>query len=262
MSVHHVNFIVNSEKNIYSGTNPIKLPLNNVGNDCRVVRIVVKSATIPNVFYNIRNNVNNKVYVDTGSNLYLFTIPEGQYTLSQLLTFLNNSTAFTSSGTTLTFDPSVNKIITNVTGAYFQYIPEAPTLLPSNTPIFGFYKLLGLVPGTTYNFTTGANMHPNINDLSGVKNIYVNCSFTKLNAFDSRGYKDLGAIIPMDVPFGSVKFYVNQEQTLDSINRDPTYSQNLTDPEITLTDVDGNVLNTNGIQWEMCFKVYHAVSED
>lgn len=266
--VHHVKFLISSKNNIFSGTNPVKLPLNNVGNDCRIVRIVIKSASIPNVFYNVRDGINNKLYIsymfDGPPSYYLITIPEGQYTLTQLIDFLNAQPAFTIVNVSLSFNPLINKIITNNPGgtASFEYLATYPTNPSINKMISGCYELLGLLPGVNYSFPTGANTHPNICDLSGIKNIYVNCSFSKLNAIETKGYRDLGGIVPLDVPFGAVKTYLNQEQALDVIQRDPAYSQNLTDPEITLTDIEGNVLNTHGVHWEMCFKIYHAEGED
>jgi hypothetical protein len=262
--VHHVKFLISSKNNIFSGTNPVKLPLNNIGNDCRIVRIVIKSASIPNVFYNVRDNINNKLFVGDGvENVYLITIPEGQYTLTQLLDYLNAQPAFLNTGANLTFNAQLNKIITNNPTIFnFEYFGIFGPNSPNNKIISGCYELLGLTSGVNYSFPTGANLHPNICDLSGIKNVYVNCSFSKLNAIETKGYRDLGGIVPMDVPFGAVKTYLNQEQALDIIQRDPTYSQNLTDPEITLTDIDGNLLNTNGVNWEMCFKIYHAEGED
>lgn len=264
MSVTHINFVINSANNEFKKTNPVKLAMNNIGNNSRIVRIIIKSASIPNVFYNVRDNVNNKLFVGDGvQNVYLITIPEGQYTLTQLLDYLNAQPAFSNTGANLTFNPLLNKIITNNPTIFnFEYFGTYGVGSPINRMISRCYKLLGLEAGTSYSFPTGANTHPHICDLSGIKNVYVNCSFTKLNSMDSRGYRDLGGIIPMDVPFGSIKTYINQEQTLDVIQRDPTYSQNLTDPVITLADVDGNTLDTNGVDWEMCFKIYHAVSED
>ena len=263
MSVTHINFVINSANNEFKKTNPVKLAMNNIGNNSRIVRIIIKSASIPNVFYNVRNNINNKLYIFHSGNDYLITIPEGQYTLTQLLDYLNAQPAFLNTGVNLTFNPLLNKIITNNPTIFnFEYLATYPPDPSIDKIISRCYKLLGLEAGVDYTIPNSTFTHPHICDLSGVKNVYVNCSFTKLNSMDSRGYRDLGGIIPMDVPFGSIKTYINQEQTLDIIQRDPTYSQNLTNPVITLNDVDGNQLNTNGVDWEMCFKIYHAVSED
>ena len=95
-------------------------------------------------------------------------------------------------------------------------------------------------------------------DLSGVKNIYVETNFTKMNSMDKNGFRDIGVIIPLDVPYLSVKAYINQEQQLEIITRDTSYSQNLSSPSITLLDVDGNLLNTQGINWEMAFKIFYV----
>ena len=260
----HLNLIISSKDNSINGiSNPITIPLNNIGNNSKIVRIIVKSASIVNNFYNIRDGINNKLYV-TGFNgvtpySAIVTIPEGQYTVTTLLDYLNSTTPFITLAVTLSFDVLTNRIKTNVLNpTTFTYLFNASGLLPNNKAIEGAYILLGLVRGFNYTFNIGANLHPNMCDLSGVKNIYVESNFTKMNSMDKGGFRDIGVIIPLDVPYLSVKSYINQEQQLEIITRDTSYSQNLTSPSIALLDVDGNLLNTQGINWEMAFKIFYV----
>lgn len=259
----HLNLIISSKDNSINGvSNPITIPLNNIGNNSKIVRIVVKSASIVNNFYNIRDGINNKLYVtgfnDTVPYSAIVTIPEGQYTVTTLLDYLNSTPAFITLGAELSFDVLTNRIITNVlTATTFTYLYNASGLLPNNKAIEGAYIVLGLIYGFNFTYNIGANRHPNMCDLSGVKNIYVETNFTKMNSMDKNGFRDIGVIIPLDVPYLSVKAYINQEQQLEIITRDTSYSQNLSSPSITLLDVDGNILNTQGVNWEMAFKIFY-----
>ena len=267
MSIQSIDLIISSKQNVNPGiSNPVRIPMNNISNiaSSKIIKIVIKSASIVNNFYNIRNGINNKLYVEGTSGGFpsagVVTIPEGQYTTTQLIDYLNSTLPFINFGATLSFDTAKNRIITTVTGATsFSYLSDPTFLLNYNTTAQkGAFNVLGLVPGVNYVFNTGANMHPNMCDLSGVKNIYVETNFSQMNAMNSTGYKNIAAIIPLDIPYLSIKSYINQEQLLEIIK--PSDSQNLSTPEITFYDIDGNILNTAGINWEMVFKIYYLDS--
>lgn len=264
MSLQQIDLIINSKENIeYGVSNPVRLALGNIGNK-NIVKIIIKSASIVNNFYNIRSGINNKLYVEGTSGGFpssgVVTITPGQYTITSLLDHINAKPAFINFGATLSFDSATNKIITTVTGSTnFSYLAGPTFLLPNNTAIEGAYNVLGLVKGTDYVFTPGAHLHPNMCDLSGVKNIYVETNFSKMNSLDSKGYRNVAVIIPMDVPYLSVKSYVNQEQLLENIDKEPG-SYNLSSPIIEFLDIDRNILDTSGINWEMCFKIYYLES--
>ena len=264
MSLQEIDLIINSKDNIEPGiSNPVRLAFGNIGNK-NIVNITIKNASIVNNFYNIRDGINNKLYVEGTSGGFpsagIVTITPGQYTITSLLDHINAKQAFINFGATLSFDSATNKIITTVTGSTnFSYLSDPTFLLPNRTPIIGAYHVLGLVKGVDYVFTPGAHMHPNMCDLSGVKNIYVETNFSRMNSFDSRGYRNVAIIIPMDVPYLSIKSYVNQEQYLQGIDKEPG-SYNLSSPTIEFLDIDRHLLDTNGVNWEMCFKIYYIES--
>ena len=95
-----------------------------------------------------------------------------------------------------------------------------------------------------------------MSDLSGIRNIYAEKSFSNMNCLDTVGFKSYGAFIPVDKPFGSIIHYINQEQDLDTVTRSKTYSQNLNRIEIGLRDVEGNLLDIQNMNWEIKFKIY------
>lgn len=253
--IHHKILKINSKNAISDKSNlgKTRYSINNIGNDCTVQRIVLKNASINHVFYNV-TSFNNYffVYDAIGGRQYV-TIPEGNYNIVTLLAFLNADIAFTSSGTVLTYNTLLDKIITtSPVNFVYEWVDNVNLLSPT-----AFY-LLGLVVGQDTNVTAGIPYtHDHIFDLSGIKNIYIEASFSKSNSFDTTGNdRDICGIVPVDVNYGGVIHYTNQEQNLDAIEKSLIASQNMASPEITLRDVDGNILNMNGNNFELTFKVY------
>ena len=254
--IHHMVVKIDSKKsilsNISSSNNPIKIPINNAGNSCTIQRMVIKSASIPNVFYNI-NIHNNYFFIFTVSaGREYITIPVGQYNITELITYINSSTAFINAGAVLSFDTITNKLITtctqNLVYEWFENL-NATTRTAS--------VILGLINGQDFNVIANIpKVHPHMADLSGIKNIYIETSFSKMNSLSDKGHSDVGAIIPVTVPFGGIIQYQNNEQSLDSVTRSIVYSQNMSDPQFFLRDVDGNLLDMNGLHYELHWKMY------
>lgn len=244
--IHHRILRLTSKDSVLKGNNKgdAKYAIGNVGSNCTVQRITIKSFTMPNVFYNV-NQYNNILNYKLGTSSFSYTIPIGNYNIIELVANLDSH-----------FNPLNIDINISVT----QFIRTA-----NNDGVDSFqwlktstaYKLIGLpnedilIPiFTSYN-------HPNIVDLSGIKNIYIFANWASMNLFDSTGRdKSIAAVVPVTVPFGNTIYYDNNEQSLDAIEKSKVYSQNLVDPEITLRDVNDNILNTYGIDYELLFKVY------
>jgi|694.fasta_scaffold91580_2 hypothetical protein len=252
--MYHYILKINSRENNYAiTTNPIQVSYNNTGNSSLIQRITIKGASIPNVFYNV-NSTNNvlKFQVDFTDNI--FTWPVGNYNMTSFLAAFNNSLGAIL-GVSFNLNPLTNKL--ELKSVNFIVI-----LLSVGSTCF---KLLGL--RTTENFNS-TELAPNVNpltfmpDLSGIRNIYAETSFSNMNCLDSKGYKSYGAFIPVDQPFGSIIHYINQEQDLNDIIRSKTYSQNLNKIEIALRDVEGNLLDLQNMNWEITFKIVLAHEHD
>jgi hypothetical protein len=254
--IHHKVLKINSRDTTLSLSNTAdsKFAINNVGNRT-IQRIVLKNASIPHVFYTIDIHNNYFFVYYSGAGRQYVTIPIGNYNITSLLAYLNSHVAFTSTSTVLTFDALVNKIITTSTNnIVYEW----------NDPVVGInptaFSILGLVSSIDQNVTANIPLeHPYLPDLSTIKNIYVEASFSKMNSFDSRGNnRNICGIVPIgdNISFGSIIHYENNESSLDTIERGSTYSQNLTDVEITLKDVNDRLLNLKGLQFELVFKVY------
>jgi hypothetical protein len=257
--VYHKVLKIYSRDSISSLSNTAdgRYAINNAGSMCTIQRIILKNASIMNVFYNIDTHNNYFFIYYSGTGRLYVTIPIGNYTTSSLLAYLNAHVAFTSTSTVLTFDTLTNKIITTSANNIVYEWYDGSGGLPINPTAF---QLLGLLEGIDQNTTAGIPLiHPHLPDLSSLSNIYIEASFSKMNTIDSSGNnRNICGIVPIDVPFGEKIHYTNNESTLDSIERSVTYSQNLTDPEISLRDVTGRLLDMKGIHFELSFKVYMA----
>ena len=245
--IHHRLLRLCSKDSILKGNNKgnTRYSIGNVGSNCTVQRITIKSFTMPNVFYNINEN-NNRLNYKLGVTEFSYIIPIGNYNINELVANLDSH--FNPLNIDINISTSEKLRTVNNDGI------DPFTWLKSSTA----YNLIGLpvdedilIPiFTTYH-------HINLVDLSGIKNIYIFSNWANMNVFDSTGSdKSIAAIVPVTVPFGSTIFYDNNEQSLDAIEKSKVYSQNLVDPEITLRDLNDNILNTQGINYELIFKVY------
>jgi hypothetical protein len=244
--IHHRILRLCSKDSVLKGNNKgvAKYAIGNVGSNCTVQRITIKSFTMPNVFYNINEN-NNRLDYKIGLNEVSYVIPVGNYNLNDLVINLNSH-----------FNPDIviNQSTEGKLRTANNSLIDSFTWLKSSTA----KNLIGLPEDedivipifTTY-------QHVNLVDLSGIKNIYIFANWASMNVFDSTGGdKSISAIVPVTVPFGSTIYYDNNEQSLDAIEKSKVYSQNLVDPEITLRDLNDNILDTNGINYELHYKVY------
>lgn len=243
---------INSRESNYKvTTNPIQVSYNNTGNSSLIQKIVVKGASIPNVFYNITNS-SNKLAFSTDLDIFYLTFPVGNYTINSLMTYFNSSYQSGMSQVTLSFNTFLNKLEINSPASTGVFISSDSTM----------FHIIGLKAGNDFAFINGLTTMLYMPDLSGIRNIYAETSFSNMNCLDSKGHKSYGAFIPVDQPFGSVIHYINQEQDLNDIYRSKMYSQNLSTIEIGLRDVEGNLLDLQNMNWEITFRVVTAHNHD
>ena len=250
---HYILKINSRESNYKVTTNPIQVSYNNTGNSSLIQQIAVKGASIPHVFYNV-NSTNNVLKFQTDFVDNTYTWPVGNYTITSFIASFYNSIGAIL-GVSLNLNPLINKLELKTTTLNV-------TLQSAGSTCF---SLLGL--RTTEDFSS-VGLAPVVTpltfmpDLSGIRNIYVETSFSNMNCLDSKGYKSYGAFVPVDKPFGSIIHYINQEQDLNNIIRSKVYSQNLNKIEIALRDVDGNLLDLQNMNWEVTFHILLAHEHD
>lgn len=236
MSYTHYILKVDSRDSTNYGvtTNPMQIHLPN--NNRTIVRIVLKNASIPNVFYNI-NTYNNVLKIDATT----YTFPIGRYNVDDIITYFNSQVL----NIVLSFNSFLNKFtFTSTINATFD---------ASGSTMF---YVLGLNEKVNYNVVIGVQSALYMGDLSGPRNIHIECSFANMNTLDSTGkYKSYIANIPVDVGYLSVIHYTNQTIELDQVVRSAIYSQNLSLIDITLKNNRGEILDMQNQHYELSFKI-------
>jgi hypothetical protein len=211
----------------------------------KIVSIVVKHVSFPNVFYNITLH-NNVLKYEVTSGIQTLIVPIGNYTLSALLA-----------------------VLTPVLGAITQdpltYLLTFTATVPSPLKLYGLEDgstlspYLG-IPSTTIlntvNFTA-----PNVPKLQGVQHVYIASKFlSKGNNFidaNKRQEVPIVAMIPNMVGYGSMVHYESHHETLDVINYESETS--LQSIDIRLYDGEGNLLDLHGQNINIILKIYYRV---
>ena len=236
-----------------------------------ITSVVMNSCDIPNVFPNINNTGYN--FTDSGNNVFLFTdkdgnlqtvsVPTGQYTITQLLAVINNFIAslpapYTpANGVTLTLNPITNKIQVNnnTAGQLFG--------LPASNSAFTMKPYIGLTSSITIVGTSSASLQ-DLPNLAGIQEVYITSQ--KVSNFSNLVVAD-GIVYPLilnvqiDVPFGQFAHYKAQNPEIDDIEYSSiTQGINLQTIDIQLRDRWGNILDLQGLPFNLIFKAYHGHS--
>lgn len=186
---------------------------------------------LPYSWYNIDSNY-NKIYI----NSTLYTIPAGQYTAptlaAQIQTTLGGSFTCTYSSTTGMFTIANNANFT---------LDLNNTLMTLRRQI-GFNSTTQLTGATTYtsdsfaNLLNGSSIYLCSQVLSKVQNSLITDS--KLNYVTS---------IPINQVPGDIIMYQPTQDILYNL-QSPTTFKNL---DIQLKDLNNNIINLNGVDWEL-----------
>ena len=228
--------------NIYPNTNDFAINFDGVDSLQNVSSIVLKHASFTNTFYNIKND--SLILQYQGSNITI-VITDKQWTIYQLLDHINQIGPWPSSHN-WTYDPVTNKITVIADATHTIQIING-TLL----------QKLGLVSQSTVqtaNFTGTYQIN-----LSGTQQVFV---YSKTlgqgkNMIKGKFQQDVSclAMIPCDVPFGSVKHYETNHDNLDIVNFKNLI--NIQDIDISIRDGNGNLLETSNHNVSLVLKVIY-----
>src|SRR5579875_3863328 len=228
--------IVNSaDRNVnyyYNSPTQFQITFNKILQNVKKVKLT--NVILPNVIYNVTNN-NNILNWTVSGNIYQYVIPPGYYTITNLLTTIQNG---------------MNNIINNNYVLTFSYTSQLVTISAANV-MFNInfnvanscYTLLEFPPTVTPpNISmTGTNAPSLINPV----NLFLNIQELGLNT------KVLDKECTFYIPL------VNQNSTLLYLNKNDLgkqvikffYPQNMTTLTVTLTDESGNLINLLGLDW-------------
>lgn len=203
------------------------------------IYVSVQSAQIPGTFYNV-DSINQKLDYSVGVTNYQIIIPEANYNVNSLLTFLK--TIMVSQGFTITFDSATNKYtFTNATSFTFK----------SSSTCF---ELLGFSEGQQ--FTSVANILTSnlcVNFFT-IRNVLIEISnlitYNKTSNPEENNPSILVSI-PITTSQNSVLSYSN----IYGLNEKITTVSNFAALQVRLLDQDLDLLDLNGGNWSMTLQL-------
>jgi hypothetical protein len=220
--------------------------------DSQIVRrLIVKDVTVPNVFPNIRSTfgeVNNVFSFNDLAAPQSAVIPEGQYTIDQLLVALKAAMdpLLSAGNVTITRDPITNKI---------TWVSSVNNLTLFGGSSFPLNYQLGLSStlGPAQNITA-----QELFDISGLQTVFI-----QSNAMaPSNGVDGSFGVVPIleEVSLGKTPFGANAtRQNSDSELSEIRYQQprNLSQIDISLVDRVGNKLPIGNSSLSLSVKVFY-----
>ena len=213
-----------------------------------IKKISIKSAEIPNTQYNINSNNNTFFFANSQTSQVAYVIPVGQYTTTSLMAAVVSVVSAVISGSiTLVQSSLTNKITLAINSGTFNMTPGSH---------FQINLVLGFKSGSFSSVSSlVADSLPN---LSGLKSVYI-ASQTLSNhsamICSEQLKQNVFCNVPITVPFGSTMSFEEDEQTSDFVVFHSR--KNISMIEIKLLDEDNNVVDLNGLDWSLVFRVYH-----
>ena len=233
---------------------------NNITANEGVFRVVMKSCDIPNVFYNIDDRGYN--FTNTGNNTFtwtnafnvtaLTTIPRGQYTIAQLLAFINTAiySAYTGS-VTLVLNTLTQKIeLFNTSGQSFG--------ISINSPMAPYLGMLSDVPWTS----APAVLFAGFPNLAGIQEVYITSQKISDGSNMIVASNTMYPVIlnvQISVPFGAFQHYETNHPEIDDIEyASISQGTSIRQVDIQLRDRFGNILDLGGLPFNLIMKIYHV----
>lgn len=244
-------------------TSNYSVAYNNVALLQGITRCVMKSADIPNVFYNINNKGYN--FSNTGNNIFYWidnlgvdvstVIPVGQYTLIDLLAIINQTLLLSYPlGTTQLKINAANKkvYLENLSGTNIG-VYASGTISP----------YLGINIDLPWNSSL-VKTASGLSNLAGLQEIYVTSqkiSDCSNMVVASNTMYPVILNIQIDKPFGEWVHYASQHPEIDDIEY-PSISQgtNIQLVDIQLRDRFGNIVDLQGLPFNIIIKCYHGLN--
>lgn len=217
----------------------------------KIKRVVLKQASIPNSQYNI-NRYNNKfVWLDNEDVKNTVEVPVGQFSLSDLITTLNESAEFGAFGIVISQDP-VDKKLMITSSSEIKLI----NLSQGNT----MGEVVGLTAPWELSTTTTEYKFPSLPNLSGASLYFISSHALAEAHFISANRPDsniIGAVQSTGV-FGSYIHYASEMSSLDSVDSDSIrHGKNIADIDIKIVDQKGRIVDLNGLEVDLILQIFY-----
>ncbi len=196
--------------------------------------ISVIDAVIPYSFYNI-NDTNNILNYKVNSIPYSLIITKANYNINTLITYL---TSQLQPGFSINYSSATNKITFTHSSLEFSFLSSSTC-----------FELIGFEDNVTYSSTSQVLISTIGINFFTIRNLQISSSNFILNNINSVTPNKASIItsIPIDSQMGSIINYKNINDITSIIHE----IHNLTNLHIQLLDQDGDLLNLNGLHWNI-----------
>jgi hypothetical protein len=196
----------------------------------------VVNASIPYSFYNVNSNNNTIQWIEDPYISFIthqYTITEGNYTITQLISHLNTLLA----PLVLNYNPITNKITFTHPTATFAFYNGNNTC----------FELLGLSNTNQFSSVGRVLVSDLVCNLFTIRSICVCSNFNTSNFHSNRHHMNsVLCTIPVNANINSVIIYENTNNFKNNL-----FMSNVDELHIKLLDQNANIINLNGVNWNM-----------
>ena len=226
--------------------------------------ISLHSASIPYSFYNIRDEINNKIPYTCNGIDGVITIPAGNYnssTLAKKLASLLSAVQSMNGTLEVEYDRSLMKYKYTLSNGASDPQPDALTLR-FTANLNTAYIELGFILGQDVVITGSGVYSSNVADVNGnIHGLYIRTNLSLDGSYDSvtKGISTILGRIPITKNYGGVLFWDPSNGSQHKIQIQTNYIHTIT---IRMTDSRNRLIDLNGLNFEVAIQfdfVYNKV---
>lgn len=203
------------------------------------IYVSIQSAQIPGTFYNV-DDINNLFNYSVGVTNYQILIPQANYNVNSLLTYLQS--IMTAQGFTITFNTATNK---------YTFTNASSFIFKSSSNCF---EILGFTEGLQFSSVGGTLTSNLVVNFFTIRNVLIEISnlitYNKTSNPDENNPSILVSI-PITTSQNSVLSYVNAFGLSEKISS----IANFASLQVRLLDQDLDLLDLNGGNWSMTLQL-------
>lgn len=200
--------------------------------------VSVQSATIPYSFYNVDYFNDLLVYNVNGGSDINITIPQGNYNVTTLRTYLLS----VMTGFTITYS-SLNNSYTFTHSTYDFSFKKTSTCM----------EILGFNENVTYSSVSKSMTSINCINLFTIRNVYIQSNNLMLNNLNNATPNN--CTILCSIPLTTGQFSVVTFSNVNNVRSKIDNIRNFTQLNINLTDQDGDILDLNGCHFSITLQI-------
>ena len=239
--INTINLYLNSKQALkqLQGTSNCIFDFSSLPIDDGEIFVSIQSAQIPGTFYNI-DDINNLFNYSVGVTNYQILIPQANYNVNSLLTYLK--TIMTAQGFTITFNSATNKYtFTNSTSFTFKSSSNC-------------FEVLGFTEGQQFISVANSLTSNLVINFFTIRNVLIEISNLMTYNKTSNPAENNSSIlvsIPITTSQNSVLSYSNIYGLYEKISS----ISNFASLQVRLLDQDLDLLDLNGGNWTMSIQL-------